>query len=195
MGRANVFAGTLPIAGSGAELGGQRVRPGEMQCPFCGHDDDKVVDSRSSEGGRAVRRRRECLDCGRRFTTYERPEEGTRLTVIKKDGSRAKYQREKIIAGLQNACSKRPVSDEQIRKIVDATEEEVFRRFDREVPSKFIGDTVSDHLRNVDRIAYIRFASVYLDIDDVDELIERAREAKDTPQVGPDQRQLFDDQQ
>ena len=164
-----------------------------MQCPFCGQDKDKVVDSRSSEGGRAVRRRRQCLVCSRRFTTYERPEETIRLTVVKKDDSRVPYQREKIIAGLQKACYKRPVSDEQIRQIVDATEEDIFRSFDRDVPSKFIGDAVSAHLREVDEIAYVRFASVYRDFADVGELIEEARVVKDTPRVGPEQGGLFND--
>ena len=163
-----------------------------MQCPFCGQDNDKVVDSRSSEGGRVVRRRRQCLGCSRRFTTYERPEETIRLTVIKKDGSRSVYQREKIIAGLQKACYKRPVSDEQIRQIVEATEEDIFRQYDRDVPSSFVGDRVSAHLRQIDQIAYVRFASVYRDFKDVGELIDEAREVKDTPRVGPEQKELFE---
>jgi len=142
-----------------------------MQCPACGHDDDKVVDSRSSEGGRVIRRRRECLACGRRYTTYERVEETLRLMVIKKDGSRVPYNREKLILGLQRACYKRPVADSQIRQIVEATEEEIFRRFEKEVPARFIGDTVSGYLRNVDQVAYIRFASVYRNFQDVGEFI------------------------
>ena len=163
-----------------------------MQCPFCGQDKDKVVDSRSSEGGRVVRRRRECLNCLRRYTTYERPEETIRLAVIKKDGSRVGYRREKIIEGLRKACYKRPVTDEQIRRIIDATEEEIFRTFDRDVPSSFIGDVVGSHLQNVDKIAYVRFASVYRDFADVGELIEEAREVKDSPRVSPEQRELFE---
>ncbi len=163
-----------------------------MQCPFCGQDKDKVVDSRSSEGGRVVRRRRECLNCQRRYTTYERPEETIRLAVIKKDGSRVGYRREKIIEGLRKACYKRPVTDEQIRRIIDATEEEIFRTFDRDVPSSFIGDVVGSHLQNVDKIAYVRFASVYRDFADVGELIEEAREVKDSPRVSPEQRELFE---
>ena len=95
-----------------------------MQCPFCGQDSDKVVDSRSSEGGRAVRRRRECLACNRRYTTYERPEDVLRISVIKKDGSREPYDRQKIIAGLQKACYKRPITDEQILGVLEAAEEE-----------------------------------------------------------------------
>lgn len=162
-----------------------------MQCPFCGQNNDKVVDSRSSEGGRVVRRRRECLACDRRFTTYERPEEALRLTVIKKDESRVPYERDKLIDGLQKACYKRPISDETIRQIVDATEEEVFRRFDKDVPSAFIGDTVMAQLRGIDKIAYVRFASVYREFADVGELIADANEAKDAPSPGPGQKGLF----
>ena len=162
-----------------------------MQCPFCGEDDDKVVDSRSSEGGRVVRRRRECLKCRRRFTTYERPEETVRLSVVKKDGSRESYQREKIITGLRHACSKRPVTDEQIRRIVDATEEDIFRSFDRDVPSESIGEIVSAHLRDVDKIAYVRFASVYRDFTDVGELIEEAQGLEDAHRLTPGQKELF----
>lgn len=162
-----------------------------MQCPICGQDNDKVVDSRSSEGGRAVRRRRQCLACTRRFTTYERPEENIRLTVIKKDLSREPYVREKIIDGLRNACFKRPVNDEQIRRIVEEAEEEIFRQFDKEVPTSFIGDTVSRLLRSVDKIAYVRFASVYRQFSDVGEMIEEAQEIKDAPRVGPEQKELF----
>ncbi len=163
-----------------------------MQCPFCGHDDDKVVDSRSSEGGRVVRRRRHCLACNKRFTTYERPEESVRLTVIKKDGSREPYARQKIIDGLQMACYKRSVTDEQISQIIEATEEAIFRSYDKEVPSNFIGDTVSGILREVDKIAYVRFASVYRQFTDVGELIDEATDVKDASQPGPGQRDLFD---
>jgi len=162
-----------------------------MQCPFCGQDNDKVVDSRSSEGGRVVRRRRQCIACNRRYTTYERPEEAVRLTVIKKDGSREPYQREKVVAGLQKACFKRPVTDEQLRQVVDEAEEAIFRKFDKEVPSTFIGDTVSGLLREVDKIAYVRFASVYRQFTDVGELIQEARVVKDEASVGPEQKELF----
>lgn len=163
-----------------------------MQCPFCGQDNDKVVDSRSSEGGRSVRRRRECLACKRRFTTYERPEEALRMNVIKKDGTSQPYQRRKVIDGLQKACYKRPVSDDQVRHVVEALEEEIFRRFERDVPSEFIGDTACRSLREIDKIAYVRFASVYRDFTDVGELIYDAQEAKDVPIVGPDQKGLFE---
>jgi len=117
------------------------------------------------------------------------------MSVIKKDKSREPYDRQKVILGLQKACSKRPVSDEQIRRIVEACEEEMFRHFEREVPSKFIGDTVSRCLREVDKLAYVRFAIVYHNFNDLAELIKEANEVKDAPVVGPKQRPLFDDQE
>lgn len=163
-----------------------------MQCPYCGQDRDKVVDSRSSEGGRTVRRRRECLDCGQRFTTYERPEEVIKLNVIKKDGTRVPYDRQKVIDGLQKACFKRPVTDDQLISIIVSAEEEMFSNFDKDVPSKFIGDVVSNQLRLVDKIAYVRFASVYRNFTDVGELIEEAREVDASPLVGPEQGDLFE---
>lgn len=143
-----------------------------MRCPFCKEDRDKVIDSRSSDSGRVIRRRRECLLCGRRFTTYEKMSESLKLSVVKKDNSRVPYDRDKIIAGLQKACYKRPVSVEQIREIADRVEEEIFRNFDREVTSAFVGESVIRHLRDVDKVAYIRFASVYRDFKDAGELIE-----------------------
>ena len=164
-----------------------------MQCPFCGKDHDKVVDSRSSEAGQAVRRRRECLECGRRFTTRERVEATTRLIVVKKDGSRVPYDRSKALAGLQKACYKRPVSDEQLRQLVDAVEEELFREYEKEVPSTYIGDAIGQQLRRVDKVAYIRFASVYREFRDVGDLIEEAEELRDAPDEAPGQRELFND--
>lgn len=165
-----------------------------MQCPFCGQDEDKVIDSRSSEGGRVVRRRRQCLACTRRFTTYERVEETIRLTVVKKDGSREPYQREKVLSGLEKCCYKRAVSSEQIRQIVESAEEELFRNFDKEVPSSYIGDAVGARLREIDQIAYVRFASVYREFKDVGELITEAQEIERQPRVGPEQKELFSDE-
>ena len=162
-----------------------------MQCPYCGQDHDKVVDSRSSEGGRAVRRRRECLGCQQRFTTYERPEGVIKLNVIKKDGNRVPYDRQKVIDGLQKACFKRPVSDDQLLAIICSAEDEMLASFDKDVPSKFIGDVVSDELRKVDKIAYVRFASVYRNFTDVGELIDEAREVDQSPTPGPGQGDLF----
>lgn len=165
----------------------------DMQCPFCGQDNDKVIDSRSSEGGQVVRRRRSCLSCGRRFTTYERVEDTMRLMVIKKDRSREPYQREKMIAGLEKCCYKRPVSNEQITAIVDAAEEQIYKTFDKEVPSSYIGDILASRLREVDKIAYVRFASVYRAFEDVGELISEAERVKHDPVIPPGQKGLFSD--
>ena len=161
-----------------------------MRCPFCKEDRDKVVDSRSSDLGRVIRRRRQCLACGKRFTTYEKIGESFKLYVVKKDDSRVPYERDKIIAGLQKACYKRPVSAEQIQLIADKVEEDVFRNFEKEVSSAFIGDSVMKHLRGVDKVAYIRFASVYRDFKDADELIDEvSREIGQADQNG--QKKLF----
>jgi transcriptional repressor NrdR len=148
-----------------------------VRCPFCKEDRDKVVDSRSSDAGRIIRRRRQCLVCKRRFTTYEKVGESFKLQVVKKDKSRIPYDRDKIIAGLQKACYKRPVSVEQVQQITDKVEEDIFRRFDKEVTSSFIGDSVMTHLRIVDKVAYIRFASVYRQFRDAGELIEEVSRA------------------
>jgi transcriptional repressor NrdR len=148
-----------------------------MRCPFCKEDRDKVIDSRSSEGGRVIRRRRQCLACKRRFTTYEKIGESFKLYVVKKDGSRVPYERDKIIGGLQKACYKRPVSAEQIQQIADKVEERIFKNFDKEVSSAFIGESVMKHLRKADKVAYIRFASVYREFRDAGELIDEVSEA------------------
>jgi transcriptional repressor NrdR len=147
-----------------------------VRCPFCKEDRDKVVDSRSSDAGRVIRRRRECLVCERRFTTYEKIGESFKLYVVKKDNTRVPYEREKIIAGLQKACYKRPVSVEQVQQIADKVEEDIFKNFDKEVTSAFIGESVMKQLREVDNVAYIRFASVYRDFKDADDLIEEVRQ-------------------
>ncbi|MCX5634510.1 MAG: transcriptional regulator NrdR [Planctomycetota bacterium] len=161
-----------------------------MRCPFCKEDRDKVVDSRSSDMGRVIRRRRQCLACEKRFTTYEKIGESFKLYVVKKDDSRVPYERDKIIAGLQKACYKRPVSAEQIQLVADKVEEDVFRNFEKEVSSAFIGDSVMKHLRGVDKVAYIRFASVYRDFKDADELIDEvSREISNADQNG--QKKLF----
>ena len=143
-----------------------------MRCPFCKEDRDRVVDSRSSDAGRIIRRRRQCLICKKRFTTYEKIGDSFKLYVIKKDKSRVPYDREKIVAGLQKACYKRPVSAEQILQIAEKAEESIFQKFDKEVSSVFIGESVIKNLSEVDKVAYIRFASVYRDFSDAGELIE-----------------------
>ena len=162
-----------------------------MRCPFCKEDKDKVVDSRSSDGGRVIRRRRQCLACKRRFTTYEKIGESFKLYVVKKDNSRVPYDRDKLIAGLQKACYKRPVSSEQIQQIADKAEEDVFRNFDKEVSSAFIGESIMRHLRVVDKVAYIRFASVYRDFKDAGELIEEVSQVIEEAE-GNGQPELFD---
>jgi transcriptional repressor NrdR len=143
-----------------------------VRCPFCKVDRDKVLDSRSSDEGRVIRRRRQCLACKKRFTTYEKTGESFKMFVIKKDNSRVPYDREKVIVGLQKACYKRPVSAEQVRQIADKVEEDIFKNFDKEVTSAFIGQSAIKHLQDVDKVAYIRFASVYRDFKDAGELIE-----------------------
>jgi transcriptional repressor NrdR len=162
-----------------------------VRCPFCKENHDKVVDSRSSGAGRVIRRRRQCLVCKKRFTTYEKIGESFKLCVVKKDSSRVPYDRDKIIAGLQKACYKRPVSAEQIQQVADKVEEDVFKNFDKEVPSAFVGESVMKHLRGVDKVAYIRFASVYRDFEDAGELIEEVSQAiAETDYIG--QPKLFD---
>jgi len=162
-----------------------------VRCPFCKEDRDRVVDSRSSDSGRVIRRRRQCLACKRRFTTYERIGESFKLYVVKKDDSRVPYDREKVIAGIEKACYKRPVSVEQIQQIADKTEEDIFGNSDKEVSSAFIGESVIKHLRVVDKVAYIRFASVYRDFKDAGDLIEEVSEViRQSEHQG--QRKLFD---
>ena len=162
-----------------------------MRCPFCKEDRDKVIDSRSSDGGRIIRRRRQCLVCKRRFTTYEKTGESFKLYVVKKDKSRVPYERDKLIAGLQKACYKRPVSAEKIQHIADKVEEDIFRSFDKEVLSTFIGESLMKHLRAVDKVAYMRFASVYREFKDAKELIEEVSKAIE--QAEPiEQLRLFD---
>jgi len=148
-----------------------------VKCPYCKENKDKVIDSRSSEGGRLIRRRRQCLACKRRFTTYEKVGESFKLNVIKKDDSRVPYDREKVIAGLQKACYKRPVSAEQIQQMADRIEEDIFRHSDREVNAMFIGESAMRHLRTIDKVAYIRFASVYRQFDDAGDLLEEVTQA------------------
>ena len=156
-----------------------------MRCPFCKEDQDRVVDSRSSDAGRVIRRRRRCLVCKRRFTTYEKIGESFKLCVVKKDSSRVPFNRDKIIAGLQKACYKRPISAEQIQQIADKVEEDIFKNFDKEVSSAYIGESVMKHLRTVDKVAYIRFASVYRDFEDAGELIKEVSEAiRQTEYIG-----------
>ncbi len=139
-----------------------------MRCPFCGHLEDRVVDSREAQDGQATRRRRECLDCGRRFTTYERVEESL-PSVVKKDGRRQAFDRRKILEGLRVACQKRPVSEERIQALATEVERKVQEAGEREVASSAVGELVMERLRELDPVAFVRFASVYRAFRDVGE--------------------------
>jgi transcriptional repressor NrdR len=139
-----------------------------MKCPFCGYTEDKVVDSRTSSDDAIIRRRRECLKCGKRFTTYERIER-VELMVIKKDGRREEFNREKILIGLRKACEKRPISIEKLEEMTNKIEAEIEKRNEREISSKIIGELVMKYLHNLDQVAYVRFASVYKEFKDLEE--------------------------
>jgi transcriptional repressor NrdR len=146
-----------------------------MKCPFCEHQEDKVIDSRPSQDGSATRRRRECLACAKRFTTYERVEE-TLPQVIKKDGTRELFDRMKIFGGIRVACEKRPVSTEAIERAVERVELKFLESNDREISSSAIGEAVMDELRGIDEVAYVRFASVYREFRDIDEFMSEMKE-------------------
>ena len=163
-----------------------------MQCPYCKKDNDKVIDSRATDAGKVIRRRRECLECAKRFTTYEHVEANTKLNVIKKDGNRVPFDREKVLKGLQQACYKRPVTAEAMLKIVDSVEEEVFAKHDREVESIEIGKAVAHRLKRVDPIAYVRYASVYKRFKDIGDLLDEVQDVIKTGKPdSPNQGTLF----
>jgi len=146
-----------------------------MKCPFCGHLHDKVVDSRESKEGEAIRRRRQCLGCQRRFTSYERIDEIPYM-VVKKDGRRERFDRQKVLAGLLKACEKRPVSMVQLESIADKAETMVQESNEREAGTRTIGEMIMKELKNLDKVAYVRFASVYLDFKDVPEFMAELKE-------------------
>lgn len=162
-----------------------------MICPFCEHNDDKVIDSRASDAGRVIRRRRECLKCKRRFTTYERVEETSKLVVVKRDGKHETFEREKVLRGVQAACGKRPIPEEAKAALVDEVEEELHREFDREVSSKAVGQKVMEKLLRLDKVAYVRFASEHYQFENVGQFVD---ELKTVDERGPevrDQAKLF----
>ena len=164
-----------------------------MRCPFCRENRDKVIDSRGSDDGSVIRRRRHCLACDKRFTTYEHIESSHRLWVIKKDGTRVPYDRQKLHGGLQKACYKRPVSAQDMLDVVDEVEEEIFRLHDREVEAMEIGRALAERLKHLDQVAYVRFASVYKQFRDLDDLLDEVRDVLHTqprPDT-PDQGRLF----
>lgn len=146
-----------------------------MKCPYCNEDEDKVVDSRSSNEDRVIRRRRECLNCGRRFTTYERVEDVS-MMVIKKDGRREPFSRENLLSGLLKACEKRPISMEDLERLVDKIERNVHKYFDKEVESTQIGEMVMKELQKMDEVAYVRFASVYRHFKDINQFMKELRQ-------------------
>ncbi len=142
-----------------------------MQCPYCKHDDDKVIDSRASNEGMVIRRRRECTKCSRRYTTYERVEE-IPLFVIKKDQRRELYDRKKVLAGIHRAFEKRPVSAEVQEEIVAELEKMLEEKYEKEVPSSVIGEFVMDRMARIDQVAYVRFASVYRQFKDINQFMK-----------------------
>ncbi|MCX7966448.1 MAG: transcriptional regulator NrdR [Syntrophorhabdaceae bacterium] len=146
-----------------------------MKCPFCGYTESKVLDSRTNKEMDTIRRRRECLKCGKRFTTAERLEEGM-LLVIKKDGRREVFDRTKILNGLKKACEKRPISITTLEKIVSRIEYNLFERSEREIKCSEIGEMVMDELKKLDEVAYVRFASVYRQFKDINEFMEELKE-------------------
>ncbi|WP_324670253.1 transcriptional regulator NrdR [Geochorda subterranea] len=155
-----------------------------MRCPFCSEPDTRVIDSRLTEEGAAVRRRRECPRCGRRFTTYERVEE-IPLMVVKKDGRREPFSRQKVLAGVMKACEKRPIPVARIEELVSRVEEAVRTQGEYEVPSRLIGERVMEELRQLDPVAYVRFASVYRDFQDVTGFVAEVRQFLDRAGQGP----------
>lgn len=145
-----------------------------MKCPFCGETDSKVIDSRPAEDGSSIRRRRQCNVCKKRFTTYEKVET-IPLIVIKKDNNREPYDREKIVSGILRSCHKRPISADQINRLVDEIETEIFNREDREIPAQEIGEIVMSRLKDLDAVAYVRFASVYREFKDVNTFMDEIK--------------------
>ena len=164
-----------------------------MRCPYCKQvNHDKVIDSRLSEGGEVIRRRRACQACRKRFTTKERVERDVRLTVVKRDGSRVPFDRSRIHAGVQRACYKRPLDDDALATLVNEVEDAVFKQHDREVSSQFIGSVTGQKLRDLDQIAYVRFASVYRRFQDLGQLIDEAKDVIDRDSLkSPGQQELF----
>ena len=153
-----------------------------MTCPFCCHREDRVIDSRETKEGDVIRRRRECLKCERRFTTYERSDEVPYM-VVKRDGRREKFDRQKVIEGLLKACQKRPVSMSTLAEVVDEVESKLADTPDREISTTQIGEMLMERLRSLDKIAYVRFASVYLDFQDVDAFLKELTELLRVGQV------------
>ena len=156
-----------------------------MRCPFCTSPEDKVIDSRASNDQTVIRRRRECVGCKRRFTTYERIEE-VPFRVVKKDGTRVPFDRERIMHGMLRACEKRPISVETLDEITSRIESRINEMFDSEVSSRFIGNLVMEELRSIDQVAYVRFASVYREFKDINEFLSELKGILEREQGGAD---------
>jgi transcriptional repressor NrdR len=163
-----------------------------VKCPYCKLDNNKVIDSRASDDAFSIRRRRECLECGRRYTTYENVEEAM-LRVVKKDGSRAPFDRKRILSGVLKACEKRPVSTQSVEELVDRVERRCHELFDREVDTKAIGAFVMEELKKLDQVAYVRFASVYREFKDVSQFLDELRPFIEKHEPHPhDKRDIID---
>ncbi len=163
-----------------------------MLCPECKLNNNKVIDSRLTEGGLAIRRRRQCLECKRRFTTKERLEEELRLTVVKASKQRVPYNRDNVVGGIERACYKLEITEPQRQEVVDRVEEDLFANHDREVRSEQIGQYVGHHLRRLDQVAYVRFMSVHRKYQTVDEFVEEIRNVRvEVAQDSPSQQSLF----
>lgn len=145
-----------------------------MKCPFCGTVEDKVIDSRTTKEGDAIRRRRECLQCGKRFTSYERVEDIIPM-VVKKDGRRESFDRIKMLSGLKRACEKRPISVDMLEGVIDSVEKKLAGLGVKEIPSTWVGEEVMSSLRDMDKVAYVRFASVYRQFKDINELMDEVK--------------------
>lgn len=158
-----------------------------MKCPFCGHAEDKVVDSRESKEGESIRRRRECLKCEKRYTTYERIDEIPYM-VVKKDGRREKFDRQKVLNGLLRACEKRPIPMSKLEQIVNEAETFVIDSPERERRTSEVGELIMNRLRKYDKVAYVRFASVYLDFKDVKEFMDELKHLLKTKEIAAEQK-------
>jgi transcriptional repressor NrdR len=162
-----------------------------MICPYCQANEDKVIDSRSTEGGKVIRRRRQCLECEKRFTTYERIEQPNRLVVVKKDGTRVPFAPENILRGVSAACGKRPVGEEAKARLVEEVEDELHAEFEREVPSLVIGERVLARLRAIDEVAYIRFATEHLELGTLEDIRREVDDLMARPPEARNQQDLF----
>jgi transcriptional repressor NrdR len=151
-----------------------------------------VIDSRASEGGKVIRRRRQCEGCNKRFTTYERVEDTVRMTVVKRDGSRVSFSKKNVLRGVQSACGKRPIPEDEKVRVVDEVEEQIHKMFDREVDARVIGELVAEKLKDLDEIAYVRFASEYYQFRNVGEIMAKLEQMNDRVKDVKDQQRLFD---